>query len=188
MTRLSLLPVCLFVSATCASVAFAQAPLSAAQYSTSGELAFPADTDTWVYMGTTMGGDYNDTPFDPAAPGIFGIVQMEPVAYRYFIANGSYADGTMFLLSFYDSETKSEPQLQGFVQGALRNQEIHVIDKARFAEGRGFYFYTGGGATTQSTTKIPDGSECVSCHNEHGAYDGSFTQFYPVLKDLAPGQ
>jgi len=165
-----------------ASPAFAQAPLPAPSYADDGALNFPPDTATWVYMGTTLGGDYNDAPFDPAAPATFGIVQMEPSAYRYFIDNGSYADGTMFLLSFYDSAAKSEPQLQGFVQGDLQNQEIHVIDKARFAEGRGFFFYRGGGTVTSVTAKIPDGSDCVSCHNEHGAYDGTFTQFYPILK------
>lgn len=183
MSRFPSLSACLLVSfASLTATAFAQAPLSAPQYSASGELAFPADTDTWVYMGTTLGGDYNEAPFDPAAPATFGIVQMEPAAFRYFIDNGSYADGTMFLLSFYDSEAKSDPQLQGFVQGALQNQEIHVIDKARFAEGRGFFFYAGGGAATTSTGKIPDGSECVSCHMEHGDFDGTFTQFYPVLR------
>lgn len=177
MTRLTVLLASLLV----APAMLAQTSLPAPEYADDGALNFPDDTDTWVYMGTTLGGDYNDAPFDPAAPATFGIVQMEPEAYRYFIDNGSYADGTMFLLSFYDSVAKSEPQLQGFVQGALQNQEIHVIDKSRFAEGRGFFFYRGGGGTTSSTAKIADGSECVSCHNEHGAYDGTFTQFYPVL-------
>ena len=184
MRRLSLLTDCLFAVLACMSFqCLAQAPLPVARYSNSGELAFPPDTDLWIYMGSTLGGDYNDTPFDPAAPATFGIVQMEPEAFSYFMEHGEYADGTMFLLSFYNSERKSEPQLQGFVQGDLRAQEIHVIDKTRFAEGRGFFFYAGGGAATPSAAKIPDGSDCVSCHNEHGAHDGVFSQFYPVLKN-----
>src|SRR5690606_7126320 len=95
-----------------ASQPTAQTTVDSASYTASGELLFPADTETWVYMGTTLGGDFNDQPFDPAQGATFGIVQMEPAAYRYFRENGSYADGSMFLLSFYDSEGKSDPQLQ----------------------------------------------------------------------------
>lgn len=184
MPRLPSLSVWLFLCLVgFSSQVLAQTPLSVARYTESGQLDFPVDTDLWVFMGSTLGGDYNDTPFDPAAPATFGIVQMEPAAYRHYMENGEYADGTMFLLSFYNSESKSQPQLQGFVQGALRDQEIHVIDKARFAEGRGFFFYRGGGTATRTAAKIPDGSDCVSCHNEHAARDGIFSQFYPVLKN-----
>ena len=183
MLRFAPVLLCAFLAPAMVS---AQAPLAGASYTDSGELRFPADTDSWIFVGTTMGGDYNEEPFDPTAGATFGVVQMEPSAYRYFLANGEYADGTMFLLSFHASAAKSEPQLQGFVQGELEAQEIHVIDKARFAEGRAFFFYADGGQATPVAAKVPDGSECVSCHNEHGAYNGTFTQFYPPLRALDP--
>jgi len=185
---LRLVPVLLCILLAPALVS-AQEPLTAASYTESGELRFPTDTESWIFVGTTLGGDYSEEPFDPAVGATFGVVQMEPAAYRHFIANGAYADGTMLLLSFHTSATKSEPQLQGLVQGELEAQEIHVIDKARFAEGRAFFFYAGGGQATPVAERFPEGSECVSCHIEHGAYDGTFTQFYPLLRsrDTAGG-
>ena len=29
---------------------------------------------------------------------------------------------------------------------------------------------------------MPPGNGCVSCHNKHGAFDGTFAQFYPTLR------
>lgn len=159
--------------------------LGIARYTDGGQLLYPEDLAEWIQTGASIGGEYGDEPFDPQAPGAIGVVQMEPSAYRYFMENGSYADGTMFLLSFYRAESQSEPQLPGFVQGPLLAQEIHVIDKTRFDEGRGFFLF----ATPQPATaeKIADGSTCVSCHQEHGAFDATFTQFYPTLRARLTG-
>ena len=145
-------------------------------------LALPADTDRWIAVGSSIGGEYSDEPFDPANPGAIGIVQMEPAAYDYFLDNGEYADGTMFLLSFYVPQEKPEPELPGFVQGPLAQQEIHLIDRQRFPEeGRAFYLFTPG--TTEPSAPLPLGSPCFVCHMEHGDYDGTFTQFYPHLRE-----
>ena len=107
---------------------------------------------------------------------------MEPNAYRYFLEHSTYADGTMFLLSFYRAEGKSQPQLPGFVQGPLQAQEIHVLDKARFADdsGHGFFLYRN--RELVSSARVPAGNECTVCHTEHGAFDGTFVQFYPDLR------
>lgn len=159
---------------------FAQTDLEIAEYTDNDELIYPSNLPEWVHMGTTLGGDYNENTFDPENPGVMGVVQMEPNAYRYYLENQEYANGTMFLLSFFEAEEKSNPQLQGFIQGAMQAQEIHVIDKSRFSEDRGFFLYN---STSQSSAgKVPDGSECVACHTEHADYDGTFTQFYPAIR------
>lgn len=160
------------------SIALGQA-LDVARYDASGQLLYPTDTVAWIHVGSVLGGQYSEEPFDPAQPGDIGVVQMEPSAYAHFREHGSYADGTMFLLTFYDSEAKSQPQLQGFVQGEMRLREIHVIDKVRFAEGRAFFQFQG--KEVMEAAKIPDGSPCTSCHEAEGALDGTFTQFYPTL-------
>lgn len=159
--------------------------LSVARYNAEGQLMFPGDADVWVHMGSSLGSDYNEAPFDPANPGTLGVVQMEPAAYRYFLEHGAYADGTMFLLSFYAAEAESDPQLPGFVQGSLQAKEIHVIDGDRFDEGRAFFLFPPAANTETASTKLPDDSPCVQCHMPEGAYDGTFTQFYPPIRDLA---
>jgi hypothetical protein len=158
--------------------------LTAASYSASGELQFPTDAATWVVLGTSLGSDYAEGAFDPSNPGVIGVVQIEPSAYRRVLETGAYPDGTMLLLTFYRAEAQSEPQLQGFVQGAVRAREIHVIDRQRFpAEGRAFFVYPG--TETKVAAATPVGSECVRCHTEHGRFDATFVQFYPPFRHLA---
>jgi Cytochrome P460 len=166
------------------SATAAGARLEVASYAANGELTFPADADTWVVLGTSLGSDYAEGAFDPQNPGTIGVVQIEPSAYGRVLETGAYPDGTMLLLTFYRAEAQSEPQLQGFVQGPMRGREIHVIDKQRFpAEGRAFFVYTR--TDTKSAAPSPAGSECVRCHSEHGRFDATFVQFYPPFRHLA---
>lgn len=166
----------------------AQTDLGVAQYNAEGQLLKPANLEEWIQAGASLGSEYGEGPFDPQNPGSIGVVQMEPNAYRYFMENGTYADGTMFLLSFFRAEAQSSPQLPGFVQGDLDAQEIHVIDKARFGDqlGHAFFLYPPGGAT--ASTRIPAGNDCVTCHTEEGAFDGTFTQFYPTMRTRLGGE
>jgi len=171
--------------AVAAAIAVAQEAarpvLDVAQYTADARLVFPAGTDRWITIGVGLGGDYNDEAFDPANPGALSHVQIEPGAYDFFRRNGYYANGSMLLLSFYAPQEKPDPSLQGFVQGDLVQREIHVIDKARFAEeGRGFFVFPPG--SDDPVAAMPLGSVCVQCHTEHGALDGTFTQFYPLLR------
>lgn len=178
---------CAFAAAMLLQSAGAQQPgsdarLDAAPFTAENLLAFPAGTDRWIAVGSGIGGEYSEEPFDPANPGTIGVVQMEPTAYDYFLEHGEYADGTMFLLSFYIPQEKPDPALPGFVQGPLAQQEIHVIDAQRFPEeGRAFYLYRPG--SNEPAAPLPLGSPCFVCHTEHGDLDATFIQFYPRLRD-----
>ena len=156
--------------------------LEAATLDGQNRLAFPAGTERWIAVGSSIGGEYSDEPFDPASPGMIGVVQIEPAAYDYFLEHGEYADGTMFLLSFYMPQEKPDPALPGFVQGDMMQREIHLIDAQQFPEeGRAFYIYAPD--ATAATAPLPPGSVCFECHMEHGGYDGTFMQFYPQLRE-----
>ena len=156
--------------------------LGVAQFTPSNELIFPDDTDRWVVMGANIGGDYSDAEFDPKNPGNIGVVQMEPSAYSYLVENGEYADGTMFLLSFFQTQEKPEPELSGFVQGGLAAREIHVIDRVKYQDNRGFYLFAAD--SRGPSAMLPAGNECVQCHAEHGAFDSTFSQFYPTIRHI----
>jgi hypothetical protein len=161
--------------------AAAQSNLGVAQYTSDGQLQYPSNLEEWIQTGASLGGEYSDKPFDPQHPGTLGIVQMEPAAYRYFLEHKTYAEGTMFLLSFYRAEAKSNPQLPGFVQGDLFQQEIHVLDTTRFADKHGFFIYRG---EAKTSTLLPPGNDCVKCHDEHGAFQSTFAQFYPKIRGV----
>ncbi len=161
-------------------IAQSQNGLGIAQFTSDARLIHPDNIDRWIVMGASLGGDYAEEAFDAKNPGIIGVVQMEPTAYDFFLTNGQYADGTMFYLTFYSSEIKSEPQLQGFVQGDVVGREIHLIDNSRYIDGRAFFMFN---LTEQQTsTALPPGNDCVVCHNKHGQFDGTFMQFYPAIR------
>jgi Cytochrome P460 len=175
-------------------VAFAQTaatakPIQIAQFTADGKLQKPADLDSWVFLGTSLGMGYNPGSFNAAHPGQFQVVLMEPNAYRHFVQYRSYAPGSMFLLSFYDSDKQQRSINQnGFTQADLTNYEIHVIDPAKGDQGdKGHAFYVFNPNDTQGNP-LPAGNACVRCHVDHGAFDGTFAQFYPTLRrTIRPG-
>jgi hypothetical protein len=173
-------------------VAFAQTaatakPIQIAQFTADGKLQKPADLDSWVFLGTSLGMGYNPGSFNAAHPGQFQVVLMEPNAYRHFVQNRSYAPGSMFLLSFYDSDKQQRSINQnGFTQADLTNYEIHVIDPAKGDKAdKGHAFYVFNPNDTQGNP-LPAGNACVRCHVDHGAFEGTFAQFYPTLRPMIP--
>jgi hypothetical protein len=154
--------------------------LEVAKLTATGNLLKPADLDSWVFLGTSLGMGYNPGSFNAAQPGQFQVVLMEPNAYRHFVQHRSYAPGTMFLLSFYDSDKQQRSiNRSGFTQADLTNFEIHLVDPAQGKAGRTFYMF---GANDTEGHAMPPGNGCVTCHNKHGAFDGTFAQFYPTLR------
>jgi hypothetical protein len=127
---------------------------------------------------------YNPGSFNAARPGQFQVAMMEPKAWQYFVEHGSYAPGSMFLLAFYDADVQVRSINQnGFTQAELTNFEIHLVDAARGQEGHAFYMF--GKADTEGTP-MPPGNACVRCHVDHGAFHGTFAQFYPTLRPMIP--
>jgi hypothetical protein len=174
---------------TAAMTAHAQTPpspkaLSVARFTPDGKLQKPADLTNWVFLGASLGMGYNPGSFNAARPGQFQIVLMEPTAYRHFVQTGRYAPGSMFLLSFYDSDTQRRSINQnGFTQAELTNFEIHLIREGSGDDAHVFYMF---GARASEGTRLPDGNACVRCHVDHGAFQATFAQFYPTIRPLIP--
>jgi hypothetical protein len=164
-----------------AAVSASAQALAVARYGAAGQLLCPDNLDEWVFLGTGLGMDYTKSTFDIDHPGSFQVVLMEPTAYRYFKRYGRYADGSMFLLSFYAAEHGgSSIDRRGFVPGGLTAFEIHIIDRGRFNEGGHAFFSFD--SNDQQATRLASGNDCVSCHVKHGAFDGTFAQFYAVIR------
>ncbi|HUK01715.1 MAG TPA: cytochrome P460 family protein [Steroidobacteraceae bacterium] len=161
----------------------AQGSRHVANLDAAGRLTRPADLDRWVFLGASLGMNYNDAAFSVEHPGAFQVVLMEPIAYQYFKEHGHYADGSMFLLSFYETQRGASIDRAGFVPGSLNAFEIHVVDHTRYAEGHAFFLFDKD--AHDSTAQAP-GNPCVKCHVPNGAYDGTFAQFYPPIRNLIP--
>jgi len=89
----------------------------------------------------------------------------------------------MFLLSFFNSEQRRSINQTGFVQADLSNYEIHLIDAEQSADGRVFYVFRPDDAEGRA---LPKGNDCVRCHVAHGAFDGTFAQFYLTIRNRIP--
>jgi hypothetical protein len=173
-----------------ALVAWAQKPpaagakqLETARLTPAGKMQKPEGLERWIFLGTSLGMGYNPGSFNADHPGQFQVVLMEPNAYRHFVQTGSYAPGSMFLLNFFNSdEQKRSINQNGFTQADLTNFEIHVIDP-KGAEGHSFYLF---GANDKEGNPTPADSACVRCHVDHGAFNGTFAQFYPTLRPMIP--
>ena len=157
--------------------------LQVARLDPAGNLLKPADLSTWVFLGASLGMGYNPGSFNAKRPGQFQVVLMEPTAWQYFLANRRYAPGTMFLLSFFDTDQRRSINQNGFVQADLTNYEIHLIEPRTGNERHTFYTF---GANDTRGTRLPADNGCVRCHIDHGAFDGTFAQFYPTLRPLIP--
>jgi hypothetical protein len=157
--------------------------LQVARVDDSGKLLRPADLQTWIFLGASLGMGYNPGSFNAERPGQFQVVLMEPNAYRYFTEHKRYAPGSMFLLSFYDADQHASINRNGFVQADMTNFEIHVVEPRAGEDGHAFFLF---GANDTKGNRVPAGNSCVSCHTSHGAFDGTFAQFYPTIRPLIP--
>jgi hypothetical protein len=58
---------------------------------------------------------------------------------------------------------------------------VHIKDAARFP-GKWAFFPLD---EAKPTKQIPKEAVCYSCHEQHGAVDTTFVQFYPTLLETA---
>ena len=176
----------LAVAGVCVHAADAAKSIEVARFTTDGKLQKPADLDNWIFLGASLGMGYNPGSFNAANPGQFQVAMMEPNAYRYFVEHKSFAPGSMFLLAFYNADKQPRSINQnGFTQADLTNFEIHLVDPARGKDQEGHVFYLFSANATEGNS-VPPGNACVRCHVDHGAFNGTFSQFYPTIRPLIP--
>ena len=164
------------------SIAGEAGRVDVARFDTEGNLVVPGNFDEWVFLGSSLGQQYDAEEFDPDSPGMFQVVRMEPTAYKAFLETGEFVDGTMFALHFYGAQEKLSINRGGFVMNQLHFAEIHYKD-SKYPQGFNFFTFTAG-AQTAAETPLPN--DCVECHQRDGAYDGVFVQFYPEIQRHLP--
>ncbi|HUL35131.1 MAG TPA: cytochrome P460 family protein [Candidatus Eisenbacteria bacterium] len=150
------------------------------EYTKDGQLVFPANYREWIYLSTGIDMSYRKDM--QMGHSMFDNVFVNPEAYRYFLANGTWPDKTMLVLEVRGAATKSALNKSGHYQTTeLMGQEVHVKDVSRFP-GKWAFFGFDGKPTAQA---FPTEMDCYSCHAQHTAVDTTFVQFYPTLIDIA---
>ena len=149
------------------------------------ELPFPANYREWVFLSSGVNMSYSPDAqeTEPGTP-IFDNLFVNPEAYRAFKKSGKWPDGTTLVLEIRKGSNKGSISQAGHFQGPdVRDIEVHVKNTKRFS-GNGWAFFgfdkAGGGGKMFSRT-----AACYSCHEQHGAVDTTFVQFYPTLLSKA---
>jgi len=150
------------------------------EYTADGQLKFPANYREWVYLSSGI-----DMSYGPGAGmdhSMFDNVFVNPEAYKYFVANGTWPDRTMLVLEVRGAESKSAINKAGHYQGTqVMGREVHVKDENRFPGKWAFFGFD----DTATAKMVPTDRDCYSCHAQHTAVDTTFVQFYPTLIEIA---
>ncbi len=150
------------------------------RYTKDNQMLRPENYREWVWLSSGLGMSYTAGPADQN-PG-FDNVFVNPSAYRAFMATGKWPDKTVLVLEIRSSLSKSSINQNGRVQGELTGMEVHVKDVTRFPGGWAFFSFDRSGEAGKLFSKQ---ANCYSCHEQHGAVDTTFVQFYPTLMDVA---
>jgi Cytochrome P460 len=148
------------------------------RYTPTGELTRPRNYREWIFLSSGFGMEYNA---GREGPKMFTNVFVTPFAYRQFVATGKWPDGTMFALEERLATSKGSINKSGVYQTGLAGLAVSVKEGTRFSEQWAYFSFSAGQRASQANPK----SRCWTCHNEHGAVDNTFVQFYPTLKSVA---
>jgi len=158
----------------------AQHSSSGPTYTEDGKLVFPEKYREWIYL--TSGVDMSYSPNGMAGHSMFDNVFVNPEAYKAFTATGTWPDKTVLVLEVRMAATNGSINKSGHFQTAdLMDREVHVRDEARFPGKWAFFAF----ADDETAKMVPKEAACYSCHEQHGAVDTTFVQFYPTLIGIA---
>ncbi len=150
-------------------------------YTSTGEITVPADYRDWIFLSSGLNMNYS--PGGPDAGGdAFDNVFVDPASWRAFKATGRWPEGTIFVKEGRHGETKGSINRTGqFQDGEATYVELHIRDSKRFASGWGFFELQG----NAPARVLPTTATCYSCHQQNGAVETTFVQFYPTAKPVA---
>jgi hypothetical protein len=158
------------------------APAAAPAYAANGDMLPITHYREWVYLSTGVDMNYNPKAM-AMDHSMFDNVFVNPDAYRSFLATGTWPDKTVMVLEVREARDKGSINARGHFQGeGVMGMEVHVKDEARFPNKWAFFDFD---SPTKNGTLIPEKAPCYSCHQQHGAVDTTFVQFYPTLLPLA---
>lgn len=155
-------------------------PASGPEYTSDGQLKLPENYRDWVYLTTGFDMSYN--PAMNMGHHMFDNVFVNPEAYQSFLKTGTWPDKTVMVLEGRMAQGVGSINKAGNYQSTdVMAVEVHVKDEARF-QGKWAFFPFDDAKTAKM---IPTSASCYSCHEQHGAVDTTFVQFYPTLLPVA---
>jgi hypothetical protein len=143
-------------------------------------MAVPENYRQWVFLTSSLDLDYNTAA--PRSEHMLDNVFVDPKAFAAFQKTGAWPMGTMLIKENRMAESAGTLSKAGQFQTGVKNLEIHIKDGARFP-GKWSFFVSPDGKAPAALR--PLSANCYSCHQDHGAVDTTFVQFYPTLMPVA---
>jgi Cytochrome P460 len=148
------------------------------RYSQRNQLIRPEGYREWIYLSTGLGMAYSP---NPNAAQTFTNVFVPQAAYRAFVATGKWPEKTMFVLEERATSSKGSINKSGHFQTNLEGLAVEVKDSSHFPETWAYFTFGSDDKTASSHPK----AACWQCHDDNGAVEHTFVQFYPTLKPVA---
>jgi Cu/Ag efflux protein CusF len=143
------------------------------------KMLLPKDFRQWVFLTSGFAMTYDPNAGAAENPR-FDNVFVNPDAYQSYLQTGTWPNKTVLVLESRASESKLSINKNGRVQTGVTGIDVHVKD----LEHGGWAFYAFDHGAEQGTL-LPKSEGCYSCHEQNGAVDTTFVQFYPTLIDVA---
>jgi Cytochrome P460 len=161
------------------------------RFDSTGRMIRPEGFRRWAFLGANYGMGYSaGETLTTQAPrnATFHNVYTQPESLDYFAKTGEYPEGAMLVMEVVKPGTHASINKQGVFQAEVRGIEVGVKDSQRFGKEKWAYFnfIAGDGKPALTEAKAFPKDACWSCHNEHGAADNTFSQFYPVAREARP--
>jgi Cytochrome P460 len=158
----------------------------AARFEGKDSLLRPEGYREWIFVGSSSGLRYDKEDGKPQSEKPeYKNVYIDPASYREYAKTKAFPQGTVFVLESASGETKSEPGLRGSFQKEFVGLIAAVKDRERFADGWAYFRFTETPGKLLDKAKPFAKSACFDCHQQKGAEDNVFTQFYPVLRAIS---
>lgn len=145
-------------------------------YSSDGHLMLPGNYREWVFLSSGYGMNY---AAGAGAQAAFTNVFVTPEAYRAFMTTAKWPEKSMFVVEIYSAESRGSINKSGQYQSKFQGLDVEVKDASRPSEWSYYNFAPG----DKSASAL--GGNCNTCHNQHGAVEHTFVQFYPTLLEFA---
>jgi hypothetical protein len=140
-------------------------------------MPLPDNYREWVWLSSGLGMSYSQGGMEGSPS--FDNVFASPEAYKTFKETGTWPPKTVLMLEVRNSGSNASINKSGHFQTERVDMEAHVKDqRGQWA----FYSFGNGGKVG---TLFPKKANCYSCHEQHGAVDTTFVQFYPTLLEIA---
>jgi hypothetical protein len=157
--------------------------LAQVNYNAGNRMLRPVNYREWIWLSSGYGTAYVPETSGREDPNpLFHNVFVNSAAYRAFLQTGKWPDKTVFVLELRASVEKGSINQRGRFQGEVQHLEVHVKDERRFPNKWAFFSFS---PTASAANMIPVTQDCYACHEQHGALDTTFAQFYPTVREVA---